>query len=132
MQRVHVADFVRLQVAGAEALTGLPVIECDAHFISARRQGAYVDFPAQRDVGARANASVGLGDALAAARVDDMDSEGMAVEERFVFTAQAGPEAQSTVTQLWAIRRKQRDSALKLQAATGSGQGREEQLQGDP
>ena len=48
MQRVHVADFVRLQVTGAEAHTGLPVVERDAQLIVARWQRRDVNFTAQR------------------------------------------------------------------------------------
>ena len=64
-----------IKVPGGEAGASLPVVERDAHFVVARRQGADVDFPAQRDVAARANAGVGLGNALAGTQVDDVDGE---------------------------------------------------------
>ena len=56
MQHVHVADFVGLEVAPLELFAGLPVIEPDVQLVFARRQGADVDFAAQRDDGARADA----------------------------------------------------------------------------
>ena len=77
MQCVDVADCVSFEVAGAEALSSPPVVKSDAQFVLARRQGADVDFAAQRDNGAGADASVALGDALAKL-VDDMYGEGVA------------------------------------------------------
>ena len=92
MQGMYVTDHVRFSIPAEEALSRLPVVEGDVHFVVARRQRADVDFTAEGDDEARADAGIALGDALACARVEDMDGEGMAVEERFVITAQAGPE----------------------------------------
>ena len=66
MQGMYVTDHVCFSVAGGEALSRLPVIEGDAYFVVARRQRADVDFTAQRDDGAGADAGVALGYALTA------------------------------------------------------------------
>ena len=99
MQGVEVATCARLKVAGEQTRAGPPVVEGDAQFVLARRQGADVDFAAQRDDGARADAGVALGDALArSARIDDMYGEGVAEsEERFVSTAEVGVKAQQAI-----------------------------------
>ena len=84
LQHMHVAGFAGLQVAGDEAITGLPVVERDAHFVVARWQRRDVNFAAQRGYGAGADASVALGDALTAL-VDDMHGKGVAGEQIIVF-----------------------------------------------
>ena len=69
MQRVHVADFVRLQVASAEALPGFPVVERDLQFVVAGRQRADVNFAGQAEEIPWADADVPLGDAFAGVHV---------------------------------------------------------------
>ena len=64
MQSVDVAHFVCLEITGDETLSGLPVVERDAYLVVARRQRTDVNFPAQWDVVARADAGISLGDAL--------------------------------------------------------------------
>ena len=49
----------------AERRASLPVVEGDAQLIVARWQGRDVNFTAQRDDGAGADAGIALGDALA-------------------------------------------------------------------
>ena len=83
MQRVHVTDHARFNVAGEEAFSGLPVVERDTHLVVARQQRADVDFPTQWDLGARADAGVALGDALTTL-IDDMHGEGKTGEELLV------------------------------------------------
>ena len=94
MQRVDVADYVRIQVTGAEALAGFPVVERDLQLVAARRQRADVDFAGQADEIPWADADVALGDAFAGVHVYDVYSEGMVSEEVIISTADESLQTQ--------------------------------------
>ena len=96
MQGVEVATCARLKVAGEQTRAGLPVVECDAQLVFTRRQRADVDFAAQRDDGAGADAGIALGDALASL-VEDMYGEGVLGEQLLVSAAKVGVEAQPPI-----------------------------------
>ena len=82
MQRVHVADFVSIQVVGAEALAGFPVVERDLQLVAARSDNALTSISlARRTKVPWADADVTLGDAFARVHVNDVYSEGMVFEE---------------------------------------------------
>ena len=62
-------------------------------FVFTRRQGADVNFAAQRDDSSGADACVSLGEALASARVDDVHGEGVTGEQGFVNAAEVHVQA---------------------------------------
>ena len=84
VQRVHVAVRACFEVAGKEAYASLPVVEGNAHFVVAGRQGADVDFAVQADETPWADADVALGNAHPGVQVNDMHREGVDVEGSFV------------------------------------------------
>ena len=61
MQGMYVTDHVRFSIPGEEALSRLPVVERDAQLIVARWQRRDVNFAAQWDDGAGADADIALG-----------------------------------------------------------------------
>ena len=96
MQGVHVADYSCLEVMSYEPRSGLPVVERDAQLIITGRQRRDVDFAAQRDDGAGADAGVALGYSLAVL-VEDMYGERVTGEQGFVNAAEVDIEAQRAV-----------------------------------
>ena len=99
MKDVHAADLARVQVARGEPFAGLPVIERRVHFIVAGRQGAEVNVASDGNEGARPDAHVALGDALAAAGVDDVQGQGLVGQQVVVLAAQTGEQSQRFIIQ---------------------------------